>query len=1254
MRHPHVLQLIMDSLRYWVTEMHVDGFRFDLAATLARQFHEVDRLSAFFDLVQQDPVVSQVKLIAEPWDVGEGGYQVGNFPPLWTEWNGKYRDTVRDFWRGEPRDAGRVRLPAHRLLRPLRARRPQADRLDQLRHRPRRLHPARPGLLQREAQRGQRRGQPRRREPQPLVELRRRGPDRRPGGHRAARAPAAQLPRHAAALAGRADARRTATSSAAPSSGNNNAYCQDNELSWIDWELDEEQERPARVHRRAGRAAPRPPGASAAAGSSPAAPTTAAEPTSVTSRGSRPAAEQMDDDDWANGYARSLTVFLNGEAIPEPDTRGERDRRRLLPGAVQRAPRVAARSPSRTRTTARAGWSTSTPARRTSTPSSSSRPGVGGDGTGAQRGGAALPVASRQALSPAGAAATAAGERYAAAAASRTGRHRAAGPDRDVPAAAPARLRLRRRGRAGGLPRRARRLAPLPLAGPAGGARVDARLRRRRPQPAQRGGRRARQASTGSSPAATRHGLRRRRRRRAQPHGGAHAGLPQPRRSGRSCATARSRRTRTGSTSTGSAGERQGPDAGARRARSSRCSAAGELAVDDAGGEGGDESVLRYYDHEFPVRARHRDAAAGRARRRQCYRLAYWREAGDELNYRRFFDVDHPGRGAGRGPRGLRRHPRPAARAACATARSTGCGSTTPTAWPTPRGYLDRLADATGGAWVVVEKILEGDEELPDDWRCAGTTGYDALLRVGGLFVDPRRAPARSTALCTGAAPATGRDLAERGRRGQAPGRRRRRRPPRSTGCCGWPRRVCRDDDLRDHARRRALLEALLVAIDRYRAYVVPGRARRPRAGGASSTRPPSAPGRRSRRADHDTLDVVATLVARPRGPRPPVDTGGRRRRVRRPVPADLRAGHGQGRRGHRLLPLRAASPALNEVGGDPDRFGDQPPTSCTTSRERQLATWPTAMTTLSTHDTKRSEDVRARLGVLSEAADEWAAWLDDGARAAPRPTAPSGSTRRTEYLVWQTAGRRLADRPATGSQAYLLKAVREAKVHTTWTDAGRGLRGRGAAFVDALLGDPAVARHLDEPGTRRPPSRPCARPSSARSCVQLTMPGRARRLPGHRDRRPVAGRPRQPPARSTTTDRGAAGSPALDAAQPAADLADEKLLVTVAGAAAAPRPPRGVRGGGRGYQPVACHERARARVRPRRRHGVQVVAVATRLAAGLRADGGWGAHRRAAGRDAGTTCSPRQAVSTRGTRGPCRRSARPPAGRTARRAMST
>jgi isoamylase len=111
-RHPQTLQLIMDSLRYWILEMHVDGFRFDLAATLARELHEVDRLSSFFDIIHQDPVISQVKLIAEPWDIGEGGYQVGNFPILWAEWNGRYRDTVRAFWRG---DAGTVAELGYRL-----------------------------------------------------------------------------------------------------------------------------------------------------------------------------------------------------------------------------------------------------------------------------------------------------------------------------------------------------------------------------------------------------------------------------------------------------------------------------------------------------------------------------------------------------------------------------------------------------------------------------------------------------------------------------------------------------------------------------------------------------------------------------------------------------------------------------------------------------------------------------------------------------------------------------------------------------------------------------------------------------------------------------------------------------------------------------------------------------------------------------------------------------------------------------------
>ena len=204
-RHPHSLQLIMDSLRYWVTEMHVDGFRFDLASALAREFYDVDRLATFFELVQQDPVVSQVKLIAEPWDVGPGGYQVGNFPPQWTEWNGAYRDTVRDFWRGEP-SLGEFASRLAGLVGLLRALRAAAGRQHQLRDRARRVHPERPGVLQREAQRCQRRGQQRRREPQPLLEPRRRGPHRRSRGARPACPGAAQLPGHPAAQPGRADA----------------------------------------------------------------------------------------------------------------------------------------------------------------------------------------------------------------------------------------------------------------------------------------------------------------------------------------------------------------------------------------------------------------------------------------------------------------------------------------------------------------------------------------------------------------------------------------------------------------------------------------------------------------------------------------------------------------------------------------------------------------------------------------------------------------------------------------------------------------------------------------------------------------------------------------------------------------------------------------------------------------------------------------------------------------------------------------
>ena len=204
---PGVLRLIMDSLRYWVAECHVDGFRFDLASALARELYDVDRLSAFFDIIHQDPLLSQVKLIAEPWDVGPGGYQVGNFPVLWSEWNGDVPGLDARLLARLHESRG-IRQPPLRLLGPVQGRRPRAVRLDQLHHRPRRVHAPRSRLLQRQAQRGEPRGQPRRHRRQPIVELRRRGRGRGPRDPRAPGPPAAELPDDAARLPGDADAPR--------------------------------------------------------------------------------------------------------------------------------------------------------------------------------------------------------------------------------------------------------------------------------------------------------------------------------------------------------------------------------------------------------------------------------------------------------------------------------------------------------------------------------------------------------------------------------------------------------------------------------------------------------------------------------------------------------------------------------------------------------------------------------------------------------------------------------------------------------------------------------------------------------------------------------------------------------------------------------------------------------------------------------------------------------------------------------------
>ena len=321
MRHPHVLQLIMDSLRYWVTEMHVDGFRFDLAATLARQFHEVDKLSAFFDLIQQDPVVSQVKLIAEPWDLGDGGYQVGGFPALWTEWNGKFRDTVRDFWRGEPATLGEFasRFTGSSDLYAHSGRRPAASINFVIAH---------DGFTLRD-----------------LVSYNDKhndanGEHNRDGeSHNRSWNCGAEGPTDDPQIEGlRAQQQRNLLTTLVLAQGvpmlahgdelgrtqlgNNNAYCQDNALTWIDWQLSEPQRELLEFTQRVVRIRREHPvfrrrrffaGSADHGGESEVGDIAWFEPDG----------SHMDEGSWANGFAKSLMIFLNGDAIPERDRRGE-------------------------------------------------------------------------------------------------------------------------------------------------------------------------------------------------------------------------------------------------------------------------------------------------------------------------------------------------------------------------------------------------------------------------------------------------------------------------------------------------------------------------------------------------------------------------------------------------------------------------------------------------------------------------------------------------------------------------------------------------------------------------------------------------------------------------------------------------------------------------------------------------------------------------------------------------------------------
>jgi isoamylase len=317
-RHPHALQLIMDSLRYWVIEMHVDGFRFDLAAALARELLEVDRLATFFELVQQDPVVSQVKLIAEPWDVGDGGYQVGKFPPLWSEWNGKYRDAVRDFWRGEPGTLPEFasRLTGSSDLYETSARRPVASINFATCHDGFTLA----DLVSYNSKHNEANG-----------DNNADGTDDNRSWNCGAEGPSSDP--EITALRARQARNFMVTlfcSQGVPmllagdelgrtQGGNNNAYCQDNEVSWVDW---------AEAAEHAGLLD----FARALAGLRRAHPVFrrrrffSGEPTADGLRDIiwlAPSGDPMTDANWGDRQLTSIGVFLNGGAISEPDARGD-------------------------------------------------------------------------------------------------------------------------------------------------------------------------------------------------------------------------------------------------------------------------------------------------------------------------------------------------------------------------------------------------------------------------------------------------------------------------------------------------------------------------------------------------------------------------------------------------------------------------------------------------------------------------------------------------------------------------------------------------------------------------------------------------------------------------------------------------------------------------------------------------------------------------------------------------------------------
>ncbi|WP_329483868.1 malto-oligosyltrehalose synthase [Kribbella sp. NBC_01484] len=619
--------------------------------------------------------------------------------------------------------------------------------------------------------------------------------------------------------------------------------------------------------------------------------------------------------------------------------------------------------------------------------------------------------------------------------------------------------------------------------------------------------------------------------------------------------------------------------------RIGRVLADGELSV------AGD--VLRYYEHEYPLRPGTENLPIAELVTEQWYRLAHWRVADEELNYRRFFDVDTLA--------AVRVETQEVFDAThelllalLHEGKLNGFRIDHPDGLADPRGYLRRLAERTGGAWVVVEKILEGTEELPHDWPCAGTTGYDALLRVGGLFVDPAgAAPLAALHSELTGAPADFGPVVEEAKREVV----KHGQYAEVHRLVELLARICQDDvRLRDHTRRafHEVVVELLVHFDVYRAYVVPGEQPAPTAIDALER----AAGKARQNLDDDrqeTLDVVLhLLLGKETGTASRIDEHARHELIVRfqQTCGPVMAKGVEDTAFYRWFRLTS----LNEVGGDPEHFGVTPE-EFHAFAARLNQHWPKTMTTLSTHDTKRSEDVRARLGVLSEQPAAWSEAVREWWRLSEDHRSPvlDGST---EYLFWQTLFGTWDDGPLPEDrlQAYLLKAIREAKRHTTWTSPDEEYEQAVAAFASAVLTDAAVLESVRRFAARQTEFVRAA--TLGQKLVQLTMPGVPDVYQGTElvDLSLVDPDNRRPVDYQHRIDR----LRRLDDGAKPDDLSDEKLLVTSRALRLRRQYPEAFAGS---YTPLPTsngHAVAFAR-------GDAVITVATRLPAALHRLGGWG-----------------------------------------------